>query len=172
LTKITFTADGLLLGIVDESKGVLYLYASSERDCTSYRYLSCYNLQLKKENIIFFHNIPDSDNSLIIVTEKEVMYVKWWFADNQVHSFSKQIRASVEDDLVTYVCATRTHDSEYLIVADSAGFINIWSINSGYQPIATYRGRVTSLDTYYLKEEGYHIVCIIFVNVSLIFSIF
>lgn len=143
---------------MDESTGALHLYADSGKNYTSYRYLSCYNLQLRKEKVIFFHHVPNADNALLIVTEKQAMYVKWWFVAHQVHNFSKQTRANVDDESTTYVCATSTHDNEYLIIADSAGFVNVWSTYNGYQPVASYRSRVTSLDSYWVREEGYHIV--------------
>ncbi|XP_011342861.1 apoptotic protease-activating factor 1 isoform X2 [Ooceraea biroi] len=162
LTRITFTVQGLLLNVMEES-GVVFWYAYSENDYnTTYRYISCYNLQLKNEKVIFLHNVPEYDDSLVIVTEKEAMLLTWtrnMSDENQVYKFNKVVRTSVEDDSVTYVCATRTHDSAYLIVADSAGFINVWNIFNGLIPVATYRSHVTSLDTYWLKEEGYHIIC-------------
>lgn len=166
IPKIAFTAQASLLHIMDESKGVFILYSNYENNYT-YRYLACYNLQLKSapEEVIFFHHIPNRDNSLMVVTKKEAMHVKWWWnKDCGVHSFNKQTRGFVDNDTVTYVCATITYDGEYIIMADSAGFINVWNTYSGYQPVATYKSRVISLDSYWLRDEGYHIVCITFLS--------
>ncbi|XP_071562800.1 uncharacterized protein [Temnothorax nylanderi] len=161
IPKIAFTAQASLLHIMDQLKGAFVLYSSYGNDYTTYRYLACYNLRLKSaaEEVIFFHHIPNRDNSLMVVTKKEAMYVKWWWGEDCVHSFNKQQRGFVDNDTVTYVSATITYDGEYIILADSAGFINVWNTYSGYQPIATYKSRVISLDSYWLKDEGYHIIC-------------
>lgn len=151
---------------MDESRGAFDLYSHCGNDYTTYEYLACYNLQLQEEKVIFFNHVPQSHNSLMIVTERKAMYVKWWWdsiTDHIVHSFNKQQRAFVEDDAVTYICAAITYDGKYIVLADSAGFINVWNTYSGYQPVATYKRRVTSLDTYWLSDEGYHIVCILLV---------
>ncbi|XP_012525104.1 apoptotic protease-activating factor 1 isoform X2 [Monomorium pharaonis] len=161
IPKIAFTANASLLHIMDELKGAFVLYSNCGNDYTTYRYLACYNLQLKSaaEEVIFFHHIPKRDNSLMVITKKEAMYVKWWWGEDCVHSFNKQTKGYVDNDAVTYVCATITYDGEYIILADSAGFINVWNTYSGYQPIATYKSRVLSLDSYWLRDEGYHIIC-------------
>lgn len=141
---------------MDESKGATCVYANHENE---YRYICAYGLQLHGKKIVFYHHVPKHDDSLMIVTEDKAIYVKWFHASHdQIRNFKKQVRAYVEDDAVTYVCATITYDGEYLIVADSAGFINVWHTDTGYQPIATYKSRVTYLDTYWLEDEGYHIV--------------
>ncbi|KAL6265324.1 hypothetical protein P5V15_002125 [Pogonomyrmex californicus] len=163
LTKIAFTThlSCFILHIMDESKGAFALYANSKKDRSTYQYHACYNLQLKSatEKVIFFHHIPKHDDSLMVITEKEAMYVRWWWNGDCVSNFSKQTRAFVDDDAVTYVCATITYDGDYIIMADSAGFINVWNTYSGYQPVATYKSRVISLDSYWLRDEGYHIIC-------------
>ncbi|XP_020280211.1 apoptotic protease-activating factor 1-like isoform X3 [Pseudomyrmex gracilis] len=176
VTKITFAADAKLLGIMDESTGAFVLYRAQNKrgttvqaDYSSYEYLACYNLQLPvdkktekvKEKVIFFHNIPRRNDSLMIVTEKKALYVKWWWDRDQthVHSFNKQLRATIEDDdALTYVCAAITYDGEYIVLADSAGFIYVRNVFTGHQPIACYKSRVISLDTYAFREEG-HIIC-------------
>lgn len=164
IPKIAFTAQASLLHLMDESKGAFVLYSNCGNDYTTYRYRACYNLQLKSaaEEVIFFHHIPKRDNSLMVITKTEAVYVKWWWGEDSVHSFNKQTKGFVDNDTITYVCATITYDGEYIILADSAGFINIWNTYSGYQPVATYKSRVISLDSYWLRDEGYHIVCIIF----------
>jgi len=164
ISKIAFTEQGSLLHIMDESNGAFVLYSNCGNDYTTYRYLACYNLQLKSapEEVIFFHHIPHHDNSLMVVTKKEAIYVKWWWNEDCVHSFNKQTRAFVDNDTVTYVCATITYDGKYIILADSAGFINVWNTYSGYQAVATYKSRVIYLDSYWLRDEGFHIVCIFF----------
>lgn len=165
IPKIAFTAQGSLLHIMDESKGAFGVYSNCGNE---YQYLACYNLQLKSaEEVIFFHHIPERDNSLMVVTKTKAMYVKWWWDKDCVHSFNKQTRGFVDNDTVTYVCATITYDGKYIIMADSTGFINVWNTYSGYQPVATYKGRVISLDSYWLKDEGYHIVCITLLPIPL-----
>ncbi|XP_011155807.2 apoptotic protease-activating factor 1 isoform X1 [Solenopsis invicta] len=161
IPKIAFTANASLLHVMDELKGAFVTYANCGKDYTTYRYLTCYNLQLKStaEKIIFFHHIPNRDNSLMVITKKEAMYVKWGWDEVCAYNFIKQTKAYVDDDTVTYVCATITYDGEYIILADSAGFINVWDTYSGYQPIATYKSRVVCLDSVWLTDEGYHIIC-------------
>jgi len=97
----------------------------------------------------------------MIVTEKQAVHVKWWWDGCNVHSFDKQRKVFIENRPVTYVCATITYDGEYMITADSAGYINVWQTSVGDPIIAIYKTRVTSLDTYHLEEEGCHIVRII-----------
>lgn len=146
-----------LLHVMDEERGVLTSY----NICGSeYKYLSQYNPYLAKKKIIFFRNVPEQNNSLFIVTEEKAVYVKWFRSSiDHMHSYSKQVRANVENKNTVYVCAALTSDGQYLVLADSAGFINIWKADVGDQPIATYKSRVSSLDTYWLKEDGYHIIC-------------
>lgn len=155
---------------MDESTGTFDFYSNYENDYINYQYHALYNLQLPtKEKVIFFNHVPKFHNSLIVVTERKAMYVKWWLNSvNGVHSYDKQLRAFVEDDdAVTYICAAVTYDGKYIVLADSAGFINVWNTYSGYQPIATYKSRVTSLDTYWLSDEGYHIVSILSLMLSI-----
>ncbi|XP_029154798.1 uncharacterized protein LOC114927905 isoform X2 [Nylanderia fulva] len=159
ITKIAFTDEALLLHVIDESRMTFSVY-SCNANYTEYRYRACYNLQLKNDKkVIFFHHIPRKDNSLIIVTEKQAICVRVWYGDT-VHKYCKQRKMFIKNNSpVTYVCATITYDGEYMIVADSAGFINVWQTSVGEPIIAIYKCRVTSLDTYCLEEEGCHIIC-------------
>lgn len=159
ITKIAFTAQASLLHVIDESKMAFTVYSNCSNDYTTYRYLACYNLQLKSEKVIFFHHVPRNNDSLMIVTEKQAICVKWWWDGDNVHSFCKQRKMFIENNPLTYVCATITYDGEHMIMADSAGFINVWQTSVGYPIIAIYKSRVTSLDTYCLEEEGCHIIC-------------
>lgn len=146
-----------LLHIIDEINGVLVSYCKYGKE---YKYITQYNPDLQERKIIFFRSVPGQNNSLFIVTEEKAVYVKWFrSSNNHMHSYSKQIRASIENKKTNYVCASLTNDGQYIVLADSGGFINIWNIDVGVQPIATYKSRVSSLDTYWLKEEGYHIIC-------------
>ncbi|XP_029674820.1 uncharacterized protein LOC115242566 isoform X2 [Formica exsecta] len=159
ITKIAFTAQASLLHVIDESKMTFTVYSNCSDDYTAYRYLACYNLQLKSEKVIFFHHVPRHKDSLMIATEKQAICVKWWWDGDNVYSFCKQRKVFIENSPITYVCATITYDGEYMIMADSAGFINVWQTSGGYPIIAIYKSRVTSLDTYCLEEEGCHIIC-------------
>lgn len=161
ITKIAFTDQGAFLHVMNESKGSFTVYSRRYNDHSMYEYACSYNLQLQEKQVIYFHNVPEQDNSLMIVTTKRALYVKWVDKDHSVCNFKKQERAWVENDIVTYVCAAITYDGKYLVVADSGGFVNVWHTDVGYQPIATYRNRVTSLDTYWLQDEYYHLVCIL-----------
>ncbi|OAD55428.1 Apoptotic protease-activating factor 1 [Eufriesea mexicana] len=158
LTNITVTMGSKLLHVMDEMHGVLISYCRYGKE---YQYMSQYNPDLQKKKIIFFRSVPEHmNNSLFIVTEKKAIYVKWFrLSNNHMHSYNKQIRAIVENEKTVYVCASLTNDGQYIVLADSSGFINIWNADIGLQPIATYKSRVSSLDTYWLKEEGYHIIC-------------
>lgn len=160
ITKIAFTAQASLLHVIEsnESKMAFTAYSNCSDDYTNYRYHSCYNLQLNNENVIFFHHIPRRNDSLMIVTEKQAICVKLWWDGNNLDRYCKQRKVFIENSSVTYVCATITYDGEYMITADSAGFINVWQTSVGYPIIAIYKSRVTSLDTYCLEEEGCHIV--------------
>ncbi|XP_076276380.1 uncharacterized protein LOC143207139 isoform X2 [Lasioglossum baleicum] len=168
LKSIVFSEGSNLLHIMDETNGVLISY---RRYGSEYVYLSQYNPSLQNKKIVFFCNVPEQNNSLFIVTEDKAVYVKWFqlsndHSCNQMHSYSKQIRASVDNKNTVFVCGALTCDGQYLILADSSGFINIWKADVGQlvgqrldRCIATYKSRVSSLDTYWLKEEGYHIIC-------------
>ncbi|XP_076641925.1 apoptosome protein Dark isoform X2 [Halictus rubicundus] len=161
LKSIVSSEGSNLLHIMDETNGVLISY---RRYSSEYKYLSQYNPGLQNKKIIFFCNEPEQNNSLFIVTEDKAVHLKWFQLSNdhsydQMHSYKKQIRASVDNENTVFVCGALTYDGQYLILADSSGFINIWKADVGQQPIATYKSRVSSLDTYWLKEEGYHIIC-------------
>ncbi|XP_072748469.1 uncharacterized protein [Anoplolepis gracilipes] len=157
VTKIAFTNQSSLLHVIDESEMAFTVYFN---DDDTYRYLACYNLKkaTTSRKVIFFHQVPNR-NWLMIVTEKEAICVKWCWDGDITHSFSKQKKVFIENSCVTYVCATITYDGEYMIMADSAGFINVWQTSVGYPIVAIYKSRVTSLDTYCLEEEGCHIIC-------------
>ncbi|XP_060817084.1 apoptotic protease-activating factor 1 isoform X1 [Bombus pascuorum] len=156
LKNIAFTMGSNLLHVMDEINGVLISYYKYGEE---YTYISQYNVDLQKKKIIFFCSVPEQNNSLFIVTEEKAVYVKWFRSHNHIHSYNKQTRASVENEKTVYVCASLTNDGRYIVLADSSGFINIWNTDVGHQPIATYRSRVSSLDTYWLREEGCHIIC-------------
>ncbi|XP_018369153.1 PREDICTED: apoptotic protease-activating factor 1-like isoform X2 [Trachymyrmex cornetzi] len=159
IMKMAFTTDASLLHIMDESKGAFFVFTNSGNDYTTYQYVTCYNLQLKSasKEVIFFHHVPMHDDSLIVVTKKEAMYVKWCRRiENCVYNFNRKLKGYI-DEKVTYVCATITYDGEYLILADSAGFINVWNTDSGFQPVAIYKSRVISLDSFWFKDC--HVIC-------------
>ncbi|XP_076176382.1 uncharacterized protein LOC143151283 isoform X2 [Ptiloglossa arizonensis] len=157
LKSVTFSMESNLLHLMDETHGGLITYC---RCGTEYKYLSQYNSGLQKKKIIFFRDIPEQNNSLFIVTEDKAVYITWFRSNNDhMHSYNKEVRASIENRKIVYVCATITYDGQYLVLADSSGFINVWNVNTGTQPIATYKCRTSSLDTYWLKEEGFHIIC-------------
>ncbi|CAL7936563.1 unnamed protein product [Xylocopa violacea] len=157
LKHITFTRESTLLHVMDEIHGVLISYCRCDKE---YKYLTQYNPNLENRKIIFFRSVPKQNNSLFIVTEKKAVYVKWFpSSNNDMHSYSKQIRATAENGRTVYVCASLTNDGQYIVLADSSGFINIWNADVGRQPLATYKSRVSSLDTYWLEEQEYHIIC-------------
>ncbi|XP_012277489.1 apoptotic protease-activating factor 1 isoform X2 [Orussus abietinus] len=158
LRSITFTTSNTFLHLMDEEKGVLISYKECNKQ---YTYCAQYNPKLQDQKVIFFQCIPRTVNSLIIVTKVKAIYVKWFGGQNeQIHSYNKQIRAFVENENIEYLCAALTYDGQYIVVADSGGFVNVWNIDVGDQPIAVYKGRVTSLDTYWLnEEEECHLIC-------------
>ncbi|XP_076619262.1 uncharacterized protein LOC143340817 isoform X1 [Colletes latitarsis] len=157
LKSVVFSMESNLLHVMDETHGVLISYC---RYGAEYKYLSQYNPNLQTKKIIFFCNVPKQNNSLCIVTEDKAVYIKWFRTNNDhMHTYDKQIRATIKNRKIVYVCATLTYDGQYLVLADSSGFINIWNANAGTQLIATYKCRISSLDTYWLKEKGFHIIC-------------
>ncbi|XP_017884244.1 apoptotic protease-activating factor 1 isoform X2 [Ceratina calcarata] len=161
LKYVAFTTESNLLHVMDEVNGVLISYNRTDKD---YKYLSQYNPNLEGKKIIFFRNAPEQTNSLLIVTEKKAVYVKFFVSTNSLmhlsmHSYKKQVRATVEDEKTVFVCASLTNDGQYIVLADSSGFINVWDAEGGFQSaVVTYKSRVSSLDTYWMKE-GYHIIC-------------
>ncbi|KAI4502395.1 hypothetical protein M0802_002307 [Mischocyttarus mexicanus] len=155
LGYITFTTKSFLIHTINLSNGHLVTF---RKDNNEYHYSSQYNLQLLKQKVIFFHNVPNHDNSLIIITEKKAIHVKWFCpATDYIRNYEKKAKA--ENDKTVYVCASITYDGLYLVLADSEGLVNVWKIDGGFHPIAVYKSRVTSLDTYWLKNEGYHYIC-------------
>ncbi|XP_043496185.1 apoptotic protease-activating factor 1 isoform X3 [Polistes fuscatus] len=155
LGYITFTTKSSLLHAMDLTNGALVTF---RRDNNEYSYSSQYNPQLLKQKVIFFHNVPRHDNSLIIITEKKVIHVKWFCPPTDyISNYEKKSKA--ENEKTVYVCASITYDGLYLVLADSEGLVNVWKIDGGFHPIAVYKSRVTSLDTYWLKKEGYHYIC-------------
>ncbi|XP_046825757.1 apoptotic protease-activating factor 1 isoform X2 [Vespa crabro] len=155
LRYITFTTKSSLLHTMDLSCGFLVTY---RKDNNEYTYSSQYNPLLLKQKVIFFHNVPEHDNSLIIVTEKKAIHVKWFCPiTDYIRNYEKQKKA--ENDKTIYVCASITYDGLYLVLADSEGLVNVWKLDGGFHPITAYKSRVTSLDTYWLKNEGYHYIC-------------
>ncbi|XP_014606546.1 PREDICTED: apoptotic protease-activating factor 1 isoform X1 [Polistes canadensis] len=155
LGYITFTTKSSLLHTMDLSNDTLVTF---RKDNNEYSYNSQYNLQLSKQKVIFFHNVPKHDNSLIIITEKKAIHVKWFCPPTDyISNYEKKAKA--ENDKTIYVCASITYDGLYLVLADSEGLVNVWKIDGGFHPIAVYKSRVASLDTYWLNKEGYHYIC-------------
>ncbi|XP_015189029.1 PREDICTED: apoptotic protease-activating factor 1 isoform X2 [Polistes dominula] len=153
---ITFTTKSSLLHTMDLTNGVLVTFRRDMND--DYSYSSQYNPHLLKQKVIFFHNVPKHDNSLIIVTEKKVIHVKWFCPPTEfISNYEKKAKA--ENDKTVYVCASITYDGLYLVLSDSEGLVNVWKIDGGFHPIAVYKSRVASLDTYWLNKEGYHYIC-------------
>ncbi|XP_066591533.1 apoptotic protease-activating factor 1 isoform X2 [Prorops nasuta] len=168
LKNIAFTSRGHLLHVMDDIHGVLITYGRPrDQKCfddkiiakTEYKYISQYNPRFQGKNIIFFRDLPKEDNSLIIITEKKAIHIKWFTMQGDlIHNYNKKECASVENAKV-FTCATITYDGRYLILADSGGFINVWRVFEGFEPIATYKSHVTSLDTYWRRNKDHHIIC-------------
>ena len=146
-----------MLHVIDND-GVVLFYEADRINPGSYCYRSMINLELKKHKVIFFSSVPENENSLIIVADVKAIYLKWEKNSDPKygglpHGYKKQERAHVEDNETFFVCANVTYDGEYLIIADSKGYVNVWHIHGGIT-VTTFKGRVNSLDTYSL--EGYH----------------
>ena len=165
LKKVTFTLDALeniLLHVMDENNGVLITYKFMKN---VFEYKSSYNPQIRQRDqdmkIIFFKGLPKENNSLILVTKNKAVHIKWLQSpthDHQLHSYMKQEKAEIDDPNTVFVSATVTYDGQYLITAKSDGFINVWEIHSSFEPVAVYKGKIFCLDTYWMEEEGYHLV--------------
>lgn len=154
--------------MMDESKGAIFVFKNYKNDYT-YQYVTCYNLQLNSasKEVIFFHHVPKHNDSLIVVTKKEALYVKWCRKiEDCVYNFNRKQKGYI-DETVTYVCATITYDGEYIILADSAGFISVWNADSGFQPVAVYKSRVISLDSFWLIDQDCHVVHIVLLLIQL-----
>ena len=164
LTKITFTSDfqkNIFMHVIEGNNFVLVSYKLCNN---KFEYKSQYNPQIKQyesEKIVFFKRLPQEYNSVILVSEKKAVHIKWLqsLAQDQIHSYTTEGETLIEADRnSTFVGATVTYDGQCLITAKSDGFINVWEIHNKFTPVAIYKGSVSCLDTYWMKEEGYHLV--------------
>ncbi|XP_015609645.1 apoptotic protease-activating factor 1 isoform X2 [Cephus cinctus] len=160
--SITATGRDVLLHTIDVTKSTIVTYLKDE---TKYSYLTQYNARYNKNlqqesKIILFQHVPLNDYALILVTQHQAIYIKFgWSPDReQAFNFMRQERAKVTEQGVVFTCAAVMHDGQYLVIGDSNGFVNIFKADA-YQLITRYKGHVTSLDTYWMNDEGYHLIC-------------
>lgn len=165
LEKITFTSDfrkNILMHVIGNN-GVLISYKFCN---TSFQYKSHYNPQIKEQNedsvkIVFFKRIPKEYDSVIVVTEKKAVHIKWSQSSTQIHSYTKEGGTTNEDQNSTFVGASVTYDGQYLITAKSDGHDEVWDIQNNFTRVAIYKVGIQTrscLDTYWMEEEGYHLV--------------
>lgn len=117
-------------------------------------------------------------STMIIVTQDNVCFVRWYFNDGQIHTYDVKNQECESDKLqdngkvVVYTCAALTYDEKYLILADSDGNISVREACALFNLIITYKAHVSSLDTYYLDTENAHLVRLkhVFFILKLIFK--
>lgn len=152
-----------------DNEGVLIFYVEQiDEGITSYSYMSIWNAKIKKEReVVFFGALPCNKRSLIVVTDSAAVYVKWEESCTgnypnsvvQAHSFRKRSGADVEPPETRFTAAALTYDGRYLITSDSTGSVNVWNVFGGFEPIATFNGHVTSLDTYWHGKDFHLVRC-------------
>ncbi|XP_033214877.1 apoptotic protease-activating factor 1-like [Belonocnema kinseyi] len=166
LEKISFTSDlqkNILMHVIGNN-GVLISYKFCN---TSFQYMSHYNPQIKEEDkdsvrIVFFKRMPKEYDSVIIVTEKKAVLIKWSQSSTQIHSYTRKGGTTIEDQNSIFVGATVTYDGQYLITAKSDGHDEVWDIQNNFTRVAIYKVGIQTrscLDTYWMEEEGYHLFC-------------
>ena len=164
LKKITFSSDtqqNMLLHVIDENNCVLITYKFFKN---MFEYKSQFNPRIRNRDqnmkIIFLKELPQEKNCLILVTQNKALLIMWCQSPthDQIHSYEKREKAEIEDSSSYYVAATVTYDGQYLITAKSDGLINVWEIQRGFEPVAVYKEKVSCLDTYWVFDEGYHLV--------------
>ncbi|KAL7297703.1 hypothetical protein TKK_0008740 [Trichogramma kaykai] len=153
---ISFTSEDNLLHVMDESTSAVRIYQKSEN---GYTYVSQFNLQLNNPKVIYFSRHPEEHNCLVIVTNKNSLYFKWFYKNRHIHSFEKFVKTEEENEDVSYVCATLTYDARYLIIANSKGKINVMKAFCPDDLITCFKGNVTSLDPYWMYFEDFHMIC-------------
>ncbi|XP_043281955.1 uncharacterized protein Dark isoform X2 [Venturia canescens] len=165
--QIAFTRNGAMLHLMDK-EGLLMIYVQEiDSKITSYSYVSMWNAKIKRESeVVFLGPVPRTERAMIVVTDSTAVWIKWEesYAGNyansviQVHSFMKRAIADVDPRETRFTSATLTYDGKYLITADSKGSVNVWNVKGGWEPLATFNGHVTSLDTYCQGEDN-HLIC-------------
>ena len=154
---VSFTTMDKLLHIMDETTSVVRIYKRNPN--SNYTYVSAFNLQLNNPRVIYFAKHPEEDNCLVIVTEKTALYFKWFCKSHEhIHSYEKYVKTEEKDNNVFYVAATLTYDARYLIIGNSKGIISVMKAFSPDDLITCFKGCVTSLDSYWMYYEGFHLV--------------
>lgn len=142
---------------MDETISVVRIYKKNQG--TGYTYVSQFNLQLENPKIIYFSKHPIEDNCLVIVTNKTALYFKWFYNNNEhIHSYEKFVKVEEKNKNVHYVAATLTYDARYLIIGNSEGTISVMKAFNPDDLITCLKGFVTSLDSYWMYHEDFHLV--------------
>lgn len=151
---------------MDETISVVRIYKQNEE--RGYTYVSQFNLQLNNPRTIYFSKNPTEDNCLVIVTNKTALYFKWFYNNNvHIHSYEKCMKTEETDKNTSYVAATLTWDARYLIIGNSKGIISVMKAYNPDDLITCFKGCVTSLDSYWMIYEDFHLVsAIIYKNGS------
>ena len=166
IRKVALTNNYNLLHCLNLKEGILEVYGWRNNN---YTYLSKFNVLQKDMNVIYMVEYDKSDvgskNTMLIVTEEKICFIRWYYSHEQIHSYDKKTydidsdRPTDESNKVVYTCATLTYDQKFLILADSSGKVTVMDTCAFFHPIITYNARVSSLDTYYLENEDAHLIC-------------
>ncbi|XP_033213759.1 apoptotic protease-activating factor 1-like [Belonocnema kinseyi] len=161
-SKMTFTTDlyqNLLLHVMDEKLCLLVVYQYGNN---KFEYKTLYNPSTLKEGekmkIIFLGGLPNEKNSLIFVSQNKAVHVRWLqeAKHHQILNFIKRTITGINEPDAVFVGAALTHDGQNLIIAKSDGWINVWRVYASFEPVAFFKGTVTSLDTHWIKDQGHH----------------
>lgn len=158
--------------MLDETISVVRIYKKNQD--FGYTYVSQFNLQLTNPRAIYFSKHPEEDNCLVIVTDKKALYFKWFSNNEHIHSYEKYVKTEEKDENVYYTAATLTYDARYLILGNSKGIISVVKAFNPDDLITYMKGNVTSLDSYWMRDDGYHMVSIyrhFFFIIPLLFEI-
>lgn len=143
----TFTNKGIL---------VTYIFDNNRLDDISMYDPLRTNLN-RDVDIIFCQQLITETNSLIVITKEKAIYLKW----EQSEGVLENIRVECEimnNSKETFENAIITYDEQYLIIVKSNGCTEIWNIRNEFKLVTSCNWKVSSLDTFWMKNENYHLV--------------
>ncbi|XP_028982158.1 apoptotic protease-activating factor 1 [Diachasma alloeum] len=170
--RLAFAHNIPLLFFVDAEEGVIVVYSPGNN--YKYNYLSTYRpgrntgevwKGLKGKKAIYFNEIktdPSCSIQMLLVTNLETICVRWNCTDQgQLSNPSTQINIRIDPELnpdTEFTAATLTHQDQYIVIADSKGFIRVYEDYNNINPKAEYSGKAISLDSYYIANDSHSII--------------
>uniref|UniRef100_A0A0C9RL69 Apaf1_1 protein n=2 Tax=Fopius arisanus TaxID=64838 RepID=A0A0C9RL69_9HYME len=171
---LTFVHEVSLLFFFDAEEGVIIVH--SPRNNSAYEHASIYRpgrdtgkvrKGLKGKKAIYFQEIKtdrSSDIEILLVTNLETVHFECKYTElGAISSPSTRIILSIDPELnpgSEFTAATLTHDNQYIVIADSEGFIKVYSIPNSIDPKAVYSGktRMNCIDSYYFTNDSHSII--------------